>query len=94
MDILKNDERIKSIGLVENVFFSVESLLIAIPASIAINMMLTKLVGDGKIPYEFNFVMYLTVIIAVILFMGLTMLYSVNKIKEDNIIENIKSDLF
>lgn len=94
---------IKSVGItpkgfqkmisLESIFYGIDSLLIAIPISIGINLLLNKIVGDGKIPYEFNFVMYLIVIIAVVLFVGLTMLYSINKIKDDNIIENIKNDI-
>ncbi|MCM1286304.1 MAG: FtsX-like permease family protein [Acetobacter sp.] len=94
---------IKSVGItprgfkkmisLESIFYGTDSLLISIPISIAINILLSKIVGDGKIPYEFNFVMYLIVIIAVVLFVGLTMLYSIKKIKNDNIIENIKNDI-
>lgn len=94
---------IKSVGITpsgfkkmvsfESIFYGIDSLFIAIPVSIGINLLLSKIVGDGKIPYEFNFVMYLIVIIAVVLFVGLTMLYSVKKIKNDNIIENIKTDM-
>lgn len=94
---------IKSVGItpksfekmisLESVFYGIESLFIAIPVSVGINLLLNKMVGDSKIPYEFNFVMYLIVMIAVLLFVGMTMLYSIKKIKSDNIIENLKNDI-
>lgn len=77
----------------ESMFYGIYSLLGAIPISIGINLLLNKIVGDGKIPYEFDFVMYLIVVLTVVLFVGATMLYSVKKVKNDNIIENIKNDI-
>lgn len=94
---------IKSVGItpqsfkkmiaLESVFYGINSLLIAIPVSIGINLLLNKIVSDGKIPFEFNFIMYLIVIAAIVLFVGSIMLYSIRKIKNDNIIENIKNDI-
>lgn len=94
---------IKSVGItpkafdkmiaLESMFYGIYSLLVAIPVSISINLALNKIVGDGKIPYEFDFVMYLIVVLTVVLFVGATMLYSVKKVKNDNIIENIKNDI-
>lgn len=94
---------IKSVGMtpksfqkmiaLESLFYGIYSLLTAIPISIGISLLLNKIVADGKIPYEFNFAMYAIVIIAVFLFVGTTMIYSLNKIKDDNIIENLKSDI-
>lgn len=94
---------IKSVGItpkafdkmiaLESMFYGIYSLLGAIPVSISINLALNKIVGDGKIPYEFDFVMYLIVVLTVVLFVGATMLYSVKKVKNDNIIENIKNDI-
>lgn len=94
---------IKSVGItpksfekmiaLESIFYGINSLLIAIPVSIGINLLLNKIVSDNKIPYEFNFIMYLIVILAVVLFVGSIMLYSIRKIKNDNIIENIKNDI-
>lgn len=94
---------IKSVGItpkafdkmiaLESMFYGIYSLLSAIPISIGINLVLNKIVGDGKIPYEFDFVMYLIVVVTVVLFVGSTMLYSIKKVKNDNIIENIKNDI-
>lgn len=94
---------IKSVGItpkafdkmiaLESMFYGIYSLLVAIPVSISINLALNKIVGDGKIPYEFDFVMYLIVVLTVVLFVGSTMLYSIKKVKNDNIIENIKNDI-
>lgn len=94
---------IKSVGItpkdfekmvsLESVFYGGGALMLAIPVSIGINLLLNNIVGDGKIPYDFNFVMYAIVIIAVSLFVGTTMLYAIRKIKNDNIIENIKNDI-
>lgn len=94
---------IKSVGItpkgfkkmiaLESVFYGIDSLLISIPVSIGINLLLNKIVGDGKLPFKFNFVMYMIVIIAVLLFVGTTMVYSIKKIKKDNIAENLKNEI-
>lgn len=95
---------IKSIGItpkgfnkmisLENMFLGLEALGIAIPLSIIINILLNKFVADGRLPFEVNILTYIICIIGVFAFVGLTMLYSVNKIKNDNIIENLKKDEF
>lgn len=94
---------IKSVGITpsgfkkmisfESIFYGIDALFIAVPVSIGINLLLSRIVGDGKLPYEFNFIMYFIVVIAVVLFVGSTMLYSIREIKNDNIIENIKTDM-
>lgn len=93
---------IKSVGItpkdfarmisLESLFYGIESLLFAIPLSVGINIALNKIVGDGRIPFDINILMYLIVILAVFVLVGGTMLYSIHKIKNDNIIENLKRD--
>ncbi len=95
---------IKSVGITpknfkkmiafESLFYGIDSLLIAIPVSIGIDLILNRIVGDGKIPYEYDFMMYFIMMIAVLSFVGTTMIYSIRKVKNDNIIENIKKDIF
>lgn len=94
---------IKSVGIapkgfskmiaLESLFYGVGALLISIPISIGINFGLNKIVADGKIPFEVNWLMLIIVICTVFAFVGGVMLYSIGKIKNDNIIENLKNDI-
>ena len=93
---------VKSVGLdpkgfkkmisLESLFYGIEALLVSIPISVGINIFINKKLEDGRIPFEIDFLMYAIVITAVFLFVGGTMLYSINKIKNDNIIEDLKND--
>ncbi len=94
---------IKSVGItpkgfskmiaLESFFYGIGALFVSIPISIGINLGLNKIVADGKIPFEVNWLMLLIVICAVFAFVGGVMLYSISKIKNDNIIENLKNDV-
>lgn len=93
---------VKSIGLdpkgfkkmisLESLFYGIEALFVSAPISVGINMFINKKLEDGRIPFEIDLLMYAVVIVAVFLFVGGTMLYSINKAKNDNIIESLKSD--
>lgn len=94
---------IKSVGIapkgfkkmiaLESVFYGLKGLFFAIPISIGISYLLNILVADGKIPFEINIPMYIAVIAAVFIITAFSMLFSMSKIKKDNIIEVLKEDI-
>ena len=44
-------------------------------------------------PFKINWLLYLAVVAVVFLLIGITMLYSINKMKNDSIIETLKDDI-
>lgn len=83
----------KKMITLESMFYGVKSLVFAIPISIGISYLMNVLVADGKIPFELNILMYLAVIAAVFIIVGFSMLFSMSKIKNDNIVEALKEDI-
>lgn len=83
----------KKMIALESLFYGVKSLIFAIPISIGISYLMNILVANGKIPFELNIAMYLAVIAAVFIIVGFSMLFSMSKIKNDNIVEALKEDI-
>lgn len=77
----------------ESVFYGVKSLLYGIPISIGI-MYLLHLSVTNTFEYGFSlpWMSLLYVVIAVFVIVGSAMLYSISKIKKDNIIETLKQE--
>ena len=51
------------------------------------------MLGESSIPYQFDYKLYLGVILVVFAIIAVTMIYSVRKLKDDNIIETLKEDI-
>ena len=77
----------------ESVFYALKAVVIGVPISVAVCIVINKMLGSTAIPYTFDFKLYLIVIAVVFAVIGLTMLYSVRKLKDDNIIETLKEDI-
>lgn len=77
----------------ESVFYALKAVVIGVPISVAVCVVLNKMLNSTAIPYTFDFKLYLIVIAVVFAVIGLTMLYSVRKLKDDNIIETLKEDI-
>lgn len=77
----------------ESVFYALKAVVIGVPISVAVCIVLNKMLDSNAIPYTFDFKLYLIVIAVVFAVIGLTMLYSVRKLKDDNIIETLKEDI-
>lgn len=77
----------------ESVFYALKAVVIGVPISVAVCVVLNKMLDSTAIPYTFDFKLYLIVIAVVFAVIGLTMLYSVRKLKDDNIIETLKEDI-
>ena len=77
----------------ESVFYALKAVVIGVPISVAVCIVINKMLNSTAIPYNFDFKLYLIVIAVVFAVIGLTMLYSVRKLKDDNIIETLKEDI-
>ena len=77
----------------ESVLYGLKSLIIGLPLSFVISYGMNKGLGSSAYPFTFDYKMYLIVIVAVFLIVGLTMFYAVNKIKKGSIIEALKEDI-
>ncbi len=77
----------------ESVFYALKAVIFGVPISVLISVVLNKMLGQSTIPYHFDIKLYLSVIIVVFVLISITMIYSVRKLKSDNIIETLKEDI-
>lgn len=77
----------------ESLLYGVKSLIIGLPISFVISYAMTKTLGSSAYPFQFDYMMYIAVILAVFIIVGLSMLYAVSKIRKGSIIDAIKEDL-
>ncbi len=79
--------------MLESVFYGLKALVFALPISVLISILMNKTVASNAIPFELDWKLYLAVILAVFVIVGLSMLYSVSKLKNDSIIETLKEEI-
>ena len=77
----------------ESLFYGLRALVFGIPISIAVSYFMNYQLGSDSIPFEINWLMYLAVIAAVFIIIGVSMLYSVSKLKNDSIVETLKEEI-
>ena len=85
----------KKMIYVESLRYGAKSLLWALPISIALHGLLYYALTNAEgmqIPFATNWQYYLAAVFAVFLIILMSLLYSADKIKDDNIIENLKQD--
>lgn len=76
----------------ETLLYGIKALLYGIPISLILSYMMYKSFDSSLYTFEPDYLMYLIVIAAVFGVVGIGMLLSANKIKDDNIIEALKED--
>lgn len=78
----------------ENFRYGLVSLLWSVPISVVIHIVLYKVLANS---YDYGFVLhpivYISAILAVFVVIGVAIVYSTTKIKDDNIIETLKLDI-
>ena len=77
----------------ESIFYGLKALVAALPISAVLSFGINKALGEDKIPFELDWKIYLIVIAVVFAIVGLTMFYSLHKLKDDNIVETLKEDI-
>ncbi|ADU32487.1 FtsX-like permease family protein [Evansella cellulosilytica] len=77
----------------ESIFYGIKSLLYGIPISIGIMYLLYKaMMNTFEYRFEVPWMSILVVVIAVFVIVGSAMLYSISKVKKENIIEALKQE--
>ena len=84
---------IKKMLLLETILYGLRAIVIGIPVSVLLSYLMFNTIESRVFAFELNYPMYLIVIVAVFAIVGLSMLLSANRIKDDNIIEALKVDV-
>ncbi len=79
--------------MLESAFYGIKALVFGIPISILVSYFMNYGLGSESIPFEINIPMYLAVIAVVFVIIGVTMIYSVRKLKDDSIVETLKEEI-
>lgn len=83
----------KRMIMLESAFYGFYGLLIGIPLSLGISKIIGMIVSkDSSIPFGVNVWLYIIAAVAVFVFIGASMAYSVRLIKNNNIIDALKND--
>ena len=85
----------KKMIYVESLRYGVKSLLWSVPISIGLHGLMYCALSNAEgmqIPFATNWQYYVAAILAVFVIILMSLLYSADKIKDDNIIENLKQD--
>ncbi|MBO5495586.1 MAG: ABC transporter permease [Eubacterium sp.] len=85
----------KKMIYVESLRYGAKSLVWSVPLSIGLHALMYYALSGAEgmqIPFSTNWQYYLSAILAVFVIILLSLLYSADKIKDDNIIENLKQD--
>ncbi len=77
----------------ESAFYGIKALIFSIPISILISFGMNRMLANSAIPFSLNYVLYAAVILAVFIIIGLSMLYSVSKLKDDSVVETLKEEI-
>lgn len=79
--------------ILETFFYGFKALIFSLPISVGLSFLMYKAVAMNSFAFQIDFTLYAVVTLVVMAIIGLTMLYSVNKVKKQNIIENLKEDI-
>ncbi|MGN0516003.1 ABC transporter permease, partial [Eubacterium sp.] len=77
----------------ESAFYGIKALLFGLPISAAISFAMNKSMDIDSLPFEINWLLYLAVALVVFAIIGLSMLYSFAKLKNDSIVETLKQEI-
>ena len=79
--------------ILETFFYGFKALIFSLPISAGLSFLMNNAVGMNSFAFQIDFKLYAVVSLVVMAIIGLTMLYSVNKVKKQNIIESLKEDI-
>jgi putative ABC transport system permease protein len=79
--------------VLESAFYGLKALIFALPISVGISFGMNKALSESHIPFEINWSLYLSVVIVVFAIIGISMVYSVSKLKNDSIVETLKEEI-
>ena len=87
------EKGIKKMLLLETALYGLRALIIGMPISALISYLMFGVIESKVFAFELNYPMYLIVLLGVFAIIGLSMLLSAGRIKDDNIIEALKIDM-
>lgn len=77
----------------ESFFYGAKALIISIPVSVVVSYVMNRIVGQSTMPFTLNWQMYLIAAATVFVIVGFSMFYSVRKLKDDSIVETLKTEI-
>lgn len=81
------------ITVLESVFYGLKSVLFAVPISMLLSFAMNRVIAKNTVPFEINCPLYAIVILVVFVIIGITMLYSVSKLKKQTIVQTLREDI-
>lgn len=79
--------------MLESALYGMKALLFGLPISALLSFAMNRAMSTDAIPFEINWLLYLIVTLVVFVIIGLSMLYSVAKLRNDSIIETLKEEI-
>ena len=77
----------------ESAFYGLKALVFGLPISAFISYAMNKSMDIDAIPFEINWGLYLAVALVVFAVIGLSMIYSFSRLKNDSIVETLKQEI-
>lgn len=94
---------LKSIGItpsgfrkmisLESLLYGLKAVIIGVPAGLLISYVLNEIMSSHVIAFTIDWALYAVVIAVVFAVIGLTMLYAVTRLKNDNVAETLKEEI-
>ena len=79
--------------MLESAFYGIKAVIFGLPISALISFGMHKVLNNSAATFSIDYVMYLIVALVVFAIIGMTMIYSVKKVQQNNIIETLKEDI-
>lgn len=79
--------------MLESAFYGIKAVIFGLPISALISFGMHKALNNSTATFSIDYVLYLIVALVVFAIIGMTMIYSVKKVQQNNIIETLKDDI-
>lgn len=79
--------------MLESAFYGIKAVIFGLPISALISFAMHKALNNSTTTFSIDYVLYLIVALVVFAIIGMTMIYSVKKVQQNNIIETLKEDI-
>lgn len=79
--------------MLESAFYGIKAVIFGLPISALISFGMHKALNNIAATFSIDYLLYLIVALVVFAIIGMTMIYSVKKVQQNNIIETLKDDI-
>lgn len=79
--------------MLESAFYGIKAVIFGLPISALISFGMHKALNNSTTTFSIDYLLYLIVALVVFAIIGMTMIYSVKKVQQNNIIETLKEDI-